>query len=187
MALCMFACSFCPGECWNAGIGIPIPGPYTLKHTSYRRFTTHCPRCTLIHCRSVYFPGYTAMITDIILPALFPLALCQRPSNISICDFYTVKRFSENNSTNQYDFVSLLTNTAIIGTYTTPSEFHVPGALAPGDFNGTHIDLMPYFNGSMSSTNRGGKSGVSVNVLGDGGFKSVPGSRPAKTTTSDQL
>lgn len=39
----------------------------------------------------------------------------------------------------------------------------VPGILAPGTVNGTQVDLLPYFNGGLASSNRGGKTGVSVN------------------------
>ena len=39
----------------------------------------------------------------------------------------------------------------------------VPGILAKGTYNGTEVNLLPYFNGDLASSNRGGSMGVSVN------------------------
>ena len=62
----------------------------------------------------------------------------------------------------------------------------VPGILAPGQFNGTKVNLLPYFNGGLLSSNRGGTSGVSVNFLDGGGAAPLMKNMPANDTSSNQ-
>ena len=62
----------------------------------------------------------------------------------------------------------------------------VPGILAPGEYNGTKVNLLPYFDGTLASSNRGGKTGVSVNFLDDGGAAPLKMNKPAMGTTSNQ-
>jgi hypothetical protein len=45
----------------------------------------------------------------------------------------------------------------------------VPGILAKGEVNGEEVNLLPYFNGELASSNRGGMAGVSINFLDGGG------------------
>jgi len=45
----------------------------------------------------------------------------------------------------------------------------VPGILAPGMVDGEEVNLLPYFNGELASTNTGGMVGRSVNFLDGGG------------------
>ena len=42
-------------------------------------------------------------------------ALAQRPSNISICDYYTTALLTNNTAKNQNTLLTLLVNTAVIG------------------------------------------------------------------------
>jgi hypothetical protein len=62
----------------------------------------------------------------------------------------------------------------------------VPGILTPGMYNGTHVNLLPYFNGALLSTNTGGSSGASVNFLDDGGAVPLTMNMPSNGTTSNQ-
>ena len=62
----------------------------------------------------------------------------------------------------------------------------VPGILAPGTINGTEVNLLPYFDGGLASSNRGGSSGVAVNFLDDGGAVPLMMNMPANGTTSNQ-
>ena len=91
-----------------------------------------------------------------------------------------------NNATNQMTLLTLLVNTAVIGNYTTPNMNAVTGILNPGVYNGTNINLLPYFNGGLNSTNMGGTSGVAVNFLDDGGAVPLMMNKPANGTTSNQ-
>lgn len=62
----------------------------------------------------------------------------------------------------------------------------VAGILAAGEFNGTAVDLLPYFNGGLASTNTGGDAGTSVNFLDDGGAAPLLLNKPANGTSSMQ-
>lgn len=62
----------------------------------------------------------------------------------------------------------------------------VPGILAPGMYNGTAVNLLPYFNGELASSNRGGSEGVAVNFLDGGGAAPIKENKPANDTTSNQ-
>jgi len=96
---------------------------------------------------------------------------------LSICDKYTTALLKNNTAANQYTLLTLLVNTAGLGNFTGPgtsnptlpgSMVKVPGILAPGVYNGEAVNLVPYFDGSLKSTNRNGKA-VSMNFLDGGG------------------
>jgi hypothetical protein len=53
-------------------------------------------------------------------------------------------------------------------------------------FNGTAVNLLPYFNGGFASTNSGGHTGVSQNFLDDGGAAPLMMNMPAHGTSSNQ-
>lgn len=83
--------------------------------------------------------------------------------------------------------LTLVVNTAVIGNYTQPNVgIAVPGILAKGMYNGTEVDLLPYFSGGLLSTNNGGSKGVSMNFLDDGGAVPLMMNKPANGTTSAQ-
>lgn len=62
----------------------------------------------------------------------------------------------------------------------------VAGILAPGRYNGTDVNLLPYFTGDLASSNRGGDDGVSVNFLDDGGAEPLKNNKPANSDSSSQ-
>lgn len=107
-------------------------------------------------------------------------------ANESLCDKYTTALLKDNNGTNQYTLLTLLVNTVVIGNYTQPNKNAVPGILANGTFNGTAVNLLPYFDGSLESSNRGGSSGVSINFLDGGGAEPLKQNQPADDDTSNQ-
>lgn len=114
-------------------------------------------------------------------------AMAQRPNGTSICDYYTTALLKDNTAANQKTLLTLVVNTAVIGNYTKPNVgIHVPGILAPGEFNGTKVNLAGYFNGGFASTNSGGSSGKSVNFLDDGGAAPLLINMPANGTSSRQ-
>lgn len=110
-----------------------------------------------------------------------------RPANESICDYYTTALLTNNTAANQYTLLTLVVNTAVIGNYTTPNVgISVPGILAKGTYNGTEVNLLPYFDGMLASSNRGGSSGVAVNFLDAGGAAPLMMNMPANSTDSNQ-
>ncbi|KAK5130137.1 hypothetical protein LTR08_002436 [Meristemomyces frigidus] len=120
------------------------------------------------------------------LLAAASIAMAQRPANTSVCDYYTTALLKQNTASNQMTLVTLLVNTAVIGNYTKPNVgISVPGILAQGQsLNGTPVDLLPYFNGGLASSNRGGVAGVAVNFLDDGDAAPLLMNKPANTTSS---
>ena len=110
-----------------------------------------------------------------------------RPYNTSICDFYSNLLLGASNETTQLTLLTLLVNTAVIGNYTMPNHNAVPGILNPNaTFNGTKVNLVPYFSGALKSTNVGKKHGVSVNFLDGGGAAPLEKNLPADPGSSHQ-
>ncbi|KAI0156345.1 hypothetical protein GGR57DRAFT_501410 [Xylariaceae sp. FL1272] len=121
------------------------------------------------------------------LGAAASLVEAQRPDNTSICDYYTTALLKNNTAENQATLLTLVVNTVVIGNYTMPNVgVSVPGILAAGKYNGTDVNLLPYFTGDLASSNRGGSSGVSINFLDDGGAKPLQNNKPANTENSNQ-
>ena len=113
--------------------------------------------------------------------------LAQRPSTVSICDYYSNALLNASNATTQYTLLTLLVNTAVIGNYTTPNKLAVPGILAKdAKYNGTTVNLLPYFSGDLLSSNRGGTKGVGINFLDGGGATPLTKNKPAEGTDSNQ-
>jgi hypothetical protein len=124
---------------------------------------------------------------NLVMLAMASATVAQRPSNVSICDYYTTALLKDNNATNQYTLLTLLVNTAVIGNYTQPNVgVAVPGILNRGTYNGTSVNLVPYFNGGLASTNNGSNAGVAVNFLDGGGAAPLMKNMPADDNTSRQ-
>ncbi|SMR45713.1 unnamed protein product [Zymoseptoria tritici ST99CH_3D1] len=113
---------------------------------------------------------------------------CEHPPAPSLCDKYTTALLKDNTAANQQTVLTLIVNTAIIGNYSSNpgSLVAVPGILAPGTGDYAGVDLSVYFTGALKSTNRGGKTGVSVNLLDGGGAAPLKKNKPADDTTSNQ-
>ena len=88
-----------------------------------------------------------------------------RPEKEPMCDYYATKLFGENTGLNQYTLLNLIVNRFAFGNYKFPDGTPITGFLAPGHYKGKPVNLLPYFNGGLASTNQGGKHGVSVNIL----------------------
>ena len=113
-------------------------------------------------------------------------ALAGRPSDVSICDYYTTALLKEDTPANQYTLLTLLVNTAVIGNYTMPNVgVALPGILAPATYNGEAVSLLKYFNGCLFSTNTNGMPS-SVNFLDGGGAAALMQDLPAFTMSSNQ-
>jgi len=115
------------------------------------------------------------------------------PSNTTICDYYTTALLKNVTAENQATLLTLLVNTVVIGNYTklviegvTWPDVAVPGILANGTVDGEDVNLLPYFNGGLASSNRGGSSGVAINFLDDGGAAPLMMNKPANGTSSNQ-
>ncbi|PHH71350.1 hypothetical protein CDD82_6556 [Ophiocordyceps australis] len=111
----------------------------------------------------------------------------QRPMDTSICDYYTTALLKDNTADNQEKLLTLLVNTVVIGNYTMPNTgVKVPGILAPGQVDGEMVNLLPYFDGSLKSTNKGHGHGEAVNFLDGGGAEPLKKNMPANDMSSRQ-
>ena len=126
--------------------------------------------------------------TSLIVAAIGTVSvLAQRPADVSICDYYAGALLETSNATTQNTLLTLLVNTAVIGNYTQPNKNAVPGILAEDAmYNGTKVNLLQFFDGSLASTNRDGKKGVAINFLDDGGAAPLEENKPATGTDSNQ-
>lgn len=114
------------------------------------------------------------------------VALASRPSGTPICDYYTTAVFKDNTPTNQYTLLTVLVNTVVIGNYSACAVGGpVPGILAPATFNGKKVNLLPYFNGCLLSTNVNNRP-ASVNFLDGGGAAPLMKNMPANDVNSNQ-
>ncbi|GAB0142778.1 hypothetical protein EsHS_00003317 [Epichloe bromicola] len=126
--------------------------------------------------------------SNVVLAAAAGTAVnAQRPESEPICDYYVKALLKNNTAENQATLLTLLVNTVVIGNYTMPNVgVKVPGILAPGEIDGKQVNLAPYFDGSLASSNTGGKSGSSVNFLDGGGAEPLKNNKPANDNTSKQ-
>ena len=88
-----------------------------------------------------------------------------RPAKEPMCDYYAAQLFGKNTPANQYTLLNLIVNRFAFGNYQFKNGVNITGFLAPGMFKGKPVNLLPYFNGGLASTNQGGSHGVSVNIL----------------------
>jgi len=118
--------------------------------------------------------------------ALSVVAEAQRPSNTTICDYYTTALFKNNTAANQYALLAALVNTVVIGNYSeSKTGSAVPGILANGTGDYAGVNLLPYFDGGLASSNRGGNA-VAVNFLDGGGADPLKQGKPANDMNSNQ-
>jgi hypothetical protein len=90
----------------------------------------------------------------------------------SLCDKHTTNLLGSNTAANEYTLLQLLVNTVVIGNYTQPNVgIAVPGILAPATYMGEQVNLLPYFNGCLKSSNRGAPT--AINFLDGGAAQSI--------------
>ena len=121
------------------------------------------------------------------LLAVLGFTLADRPSDVSICDYYTTALLKDDTAANQETLLILVVNTAVIGNYTQPNVgIAVPGILAlPASYNGVSVNLLQYFDAELVSTNVNGVPSV-VNFLDGGGAAPLMMNKPANDPNSNQ-
>jgi hypothetical protein len=116
--------------------------------------------------------------TLVLLAAVSGALASGRPANWSLCDYYAMKYWNatENLAINQYNLLNVLVNRFAFGRVLTQDGDQITGFLNPGQFRGNYVNLLPYFNGGLASTNQNGPSGVAVNILTllDDGIYPIP-------------
>lgn len=116
---------------------------------------------------------------------LFGVAMAQRPGSVSICDYYTEERFGSASAGNQLIMMQSIVSLAFGGPGSIDSD-DVPegltGILNPGVHDGVPVNLLPFFNGSIASTNLNNQP-VGINWLDDGGIQPLVDFMTNKTDT----
>lgn len=112
-------------------------------------------------------------------------------SDVSICDTYSTSVLGSASPENQHLLMTLFVNTALVGNYTTPNTgVAVNGIMWPGEWKDEAVDLMPWFNGALASSNPCPEDcgqGVSVNWLDSGGPDTLRRNRTSDAVGTNQL
>ena len=101
--------------------------------------------------------------------------VAQRPEGVSICDFYAESLYGANSSDTQLRLVQNIVALAFGGGSNLSNVSSGltgilnPGTFSSGTFQNLDVDLRPWFNGSLQSTNLNNQ-GVGVNWLDGGGL-----------------
>lgn len=99
-----------------------------------------------------------------------PLAICQRPSTLSVCDYYAAQKYGSNSTANQLQLVQHIVSLAFAGRGNlTNISAESTGIMNPGVFENNTLDLKIFFNGSIASTNFNGAA-AGINWLDGGGL-----------------
>jgi len=126
------------------------------------------------------------MYKRVSLLAVIASVAAQRPSDISICDYYTNALLGSTSPADEYAVLTILVNTAVIGNYSACAVGSgLPGILAPAEYGGEQVNLLPYFNGCLESTNVNNVPS-SVNFLDGGGAAPLMQNLPANSANSNQ-
>ena len=107
----------------------------------------------------------------LVVALLLRASLAQRPSNASTCDYYAQSLYGANNSQTQYQLVQHIVALAFGGAPSSDTNISsdITGILNPGTFQGLSVNLAPWFNGLIDSTNLNDQP-VGINWLDDGGL-----------------
>ena len=100
---------------------------------------------------------------------LLGVSSAQRPSNATICDYYAISNFGANTTATQLKLMSSILALAFGGAGSLPNvNSNITGIFNQGSYQGTPVDLQPWFNGSKDSTNLNNQP-VGINWLDGGG------------------
>jgi hypothetical protein len=90
----------------------------------------------------------------VVLAILFGVSLAQRPTNASTCDYYAQSLYGANTTATQFQLVQGIVALAFGGGFNLSNvSSDITGILNPGTFQNLTVDLRPWFNGSIDSTN----------------------------------
>jgi len=116
-----------------------------------------------------------------VLAFLLGLSLAQRPSNLPLCDYYAETQYGSNTNDTQAKLITGIVSLAFGGPFNLPNvSTELTGILNPGKFSDQSVDLQPYFNGSIDSTNLN-NAPVGINWLDGGGTQPLSDFLTGKT------
>jgi hypothetical protein len=94
------------------------------------------------------------MLQRLIVAILFGVALAQRPNNVSLCDYYAESLYGTNTNVTQNRLMQSVITLAFGGPFTLSNvDPALTGIWNVGTYKGQTVDLRPWFNGSIDSTN----------------------------------
>jgi len=109
----------------------------------------------------------------LILALLLLPAIGQRADNETLCDYYATQLYGANTTTNQYKLLQSIFALAFAGgSVLLNASNELTGIFNPGTFGGVPVDLLPWFNGSIQTTNLNNNA-VAINWLDGGQTKDV--------------
>lgn len=90
-------------------------------------------------------------------------------TNLTTCDYYAQQLYGQNNNVTQYRLIQHIVSLAFGGGGFSGSNVSsdLTGILYPGSLSGVSVDLRPWFNGTIDSTNLYNQP-VGINWLDDG-------------------
>ncbi|KUJ18985.1 uncharacterized protein LY89DRAFT_581946 [Mollisia scopiformis] len=125
----------------------------------------------------------------LVLSLLLVPVLAQRPSNASLCDYYAIQLFGANTTSSQFSLVQNIVALAFAGgSGVANASSALTGNFNPGSFlnpvtsQDINVDLRPWFNGSIDSTNVNGDPST-VNWLDGGGQAPLTAYLSGKTSS----
>jgi hypothetical protein len=101
---------------------------------------------------------------------LLGVSFAQRPSNNTICDYYTISLYGANTSDTQNQLMQGIIALAFGGGANVPNATDITGVFNPGIYQGVPVNLRPWFDGSKASTNLNNQP-VGINWLDGGGVQ----------------
>jgi hypothetical protein len=105
-----------------------------------------------------------------VVALLFGVTFAQRPSDVTICDFYAEQRYGSSDEGAQFQLIQGIVSYAFGGSMgLTNLSADITGILHPGVFEDIPVDLQPWFNGSKQSTNLNNQP-IGINWLDSGGM-----------------
>lgn len=113
------------------------------------------------------------MSRQLLVVLVFLIYACQAQrtnTNLSTCDYYAEQLYGQNNNVTQYRLIQHIVSLAFGGGDFPGSNVSsdITGILYPGSISGTPVDLRPWFNGTIDSTNLNNQP-VGIDWLDDGG------------------
>lgn len=108
------------------------------------------------------------MLFILLFAFLCGLSRAQRPDDATLCDYYAENLYGDKSNASQAKLVRSIVSLAFGGPegLQNVSE-ELTGILHPGNFEGISVDLQPWFNGSIDSTNLN-NAPVGINWLDQG-------------------
>lgn len=140
---------------------------FTLVDESFGSPQTSNPRHSGVYIEQAL--SRSAIMISLLTLLAVASVISQRPSGVSMCDYYTNIQFPGNNTElTQYLFMKMTTNRIITGS---PAD-GVYGLADVGTFQGQNYSQIQFFNGSLATSNVNGVP-TFKNFLDGGGLAPI--------------